>query len=178
MKNETATATSQRQAIPAPVGFQKILVAIAETAEVADVFEQALQLTDAFGGTLLIFHCLQQTPLDLHESSTFAGLGGYSSIYTADMLELEQQLAEETLNKLLVWLQTCVDKASRAGVAAQFDYRTGNPGPQICEQAQTWGADLIIVGRRGRTGLQEMVFGSVSNYVLHHAPCSVLVVQH
>ncbi|NEO65320.1 MAG: universal stress protein, partial [Moorea sp. SIO4G2] len=36
---------------------------------------------------------------------------------------------------------------------------------------------LIVLGRRGLGGLKEMVLGSVSNYVVHHAPCSVLVVQ-
>lgn len=47
----------------------------------------------------------------------------------------------------------------------------------ICELARNWNADLIILGRRGRTGLSELLLGSVSNYVLHHAPCSVLTVQ-
>ncbi|RMG10302.1 MAG: universal stress protein, partial [Cyanobacteria bacterium J055] len=36
---------------------------------------------------------------------------------------------------------------------------------------------LIIVGRRGRQGIEEAVLGSVSNYVVHHAPCSVLAIQ-
>ncbi len=39
------------------------------------------------------------------------------------------------------------------------------------------GADLIVVGRRGRSGLSELILGSASNYVLHHAPCSVLTLQ-
>ncbi len=45
------------------------------------------------------------------------------------------------------------------------------------KQQRIGGADLIVLGRRGRTGLAEALLGSVSNYVLHHAPCSVLVVQ-
>jgi phage terminase large subunit GpA-like protein len=35
-----------------------------------------------------------------------------------------------------------------------------------------------MVGHRGRTGLSEFLLGSVSNYVMHHAPCSVLVVNN
>jgi nucleotide-binding universal stress UspA family protein len=43
--------------------------------------------------------------------------------------------------------------------------------------ARSWPADLIVIGRRGRTGLKEALMGSVSNYVVHHAPCTVMVVQ-
>ena len=45
------------------------------------------------------------------------------------------------------------------------------------ESSQNWEADLIVIGRRGHQGLSEILLGSVSNYVVHHAPCSVLVVQ-
>ena len=44
--------------------------------------------------------------------------------------------------------------------------------------ANSWQADMIIVGNRGRSGLSEFFLGSVSNYVMHHAPCSVLVVHN
>ncbi|MGL4622525.1 MAG: universal stress protein, partial [Chroococcidiopsis sp.] len=47
----------------------------------------------------------------------------------------------------------------------------------ICDFALAWKADLIVTGRRGRRGLSEFFMGSVSNYVLHHASCSVLTVQ-
>jgi len=36
---------------------------------------------------------------------------------------------------------------------------------------------LVVVGRRGHSGLSELFLGSVSNYVLHRAPCSVLTIQ-
>ena len=35
----------------------------------------------------------------------------------------------------------------------------------------------MVIGRRGHKNISEMFLGSVSNYVMHHAPCSVLVVQ-
>jgi nucleotide-binding universal stress UspA family protein len=38
-------------------------------------------------------------------------------------------------------------------------------------------ADLIIVGRKDRSGLEELLLGSVSSDVVHHAPCAVLVTQ-
>ncbi len=53
----------------------------------------------------------------------------------------------------------------------------GDPGRIICEIARDCDADLIVMGRGNHSGLNEFFLGSVSNYVLHHAPCSVLAVQ-
>lgn len=53
----------------------------------------------------------------------------------------------------------------------------GNPEQEIVEIARSWGADLIVVGSHGR-GFWGRLLGSVSDGVLHHAPCSVLVVRH
>jgi nucleotide-binding universal stress UspA family protein len=52
----------------------------------------------------------------------------------------------------------------------------GNPEQQIVEKARDWKADLIVVGSHGR-GFWGRLIGSVSNDVVHHAPCSVLVVR-
>ncbi len=52
----------------------------------------------------------------------------------------------------------------------------GDPGPTLCEQAELGGYDLLVVGSHGSGVLKQVVMGSVSQHVLHHAPCLVLVV--
>jgi nucleotide-binding universal stress UspA family protein len=52
----------------------------------------------------------------------------------------------------------------------------GSPAQQIIEHAKAWNADVIVVGSHGR-GFWGRLLGSVSDAVLHHAPCSVLVVR-
>lgn len=47
----------------------------------------------------------------------------------------------------------------------------------IVETAREWGADLIVVGSHGYGFWSRALLGSVSNSVVHHAPCSVLVVR-
>jgi nucleotide-binding universal stress UspA family protein len=74
-------------------------------------------------------------------------------------------------------LQSWSSQANTSGVNTEFTQNTGSPGRMICELATDWNADLIIMGRRGRSGLAEFFLGSVSNYVLHHAPCSVQIVH-
>lgn len=52
----------------------------------------------------------------------------------------------------------------------------GFPDKTIIDEAKSWNADLIVVGSHGR-GFWGRLLGSVSNGVVHHAPCSVLVVR-
>lgn len=52
----------------------------------------------------------------------------------------------------------------------------GSPDQQIIEKAHAWNADIIVVGSHGR-GFWGRLLGSVSNGVVHHAKCSVLVVR-
>ena len=53
----------------------------------------------------------------------------------------------------------------------------GSPQRVIIETAQEWGADLIVVGSHGYGFWSRALLGSVSNSVVHHAPCSILVVR-
>jgi nucleotide-binding universal stress UspA family protein len=53
----------------------------------------------------------------------------------------------------------------------------GDPRKKIIDVAAKWRADLIVVGSHGRKGLDRFLMGSVSDAVVHHAPCSVLVVR-
>ena len=51
------------------------------------------------------------------------------------------------------------------------------PKSAIIEEAKIWGADLIVVGSHGYGFWERMLLGSVSDAVIHHAPCSVLVIR-
>ena len=53
----------------------------------------------------------------------------------------------------------------------------GSPEQQIVEEAGDWKADVVVVGSHGR-GFWGRMLGSVSDAVVHHAPCSVLVVRN
>ena len=53
----------------------------------------------------------------------------------------------------------------------------GRPDQAIVSEAESWKADLIVVGSHGRGFWSRLSLGSVSDAVVHHAPCSVLVVK-
>ncbi|HKV40485.1 MAG TPA: universal stress protein [Blastocatellia bacterium] len=53
----------------------------------------------------------------------------------------------------------------------------GFPKEAILEEAETWEADLIVLGSHGYKGLTRFLLGSVSNAVATHAKCSVMIVR-
>jgi nucleotide-binding universal stress UspA family protein len=54
----------------------------------------------------------------------------------------------------------------------------GNPARRLLEYASEEGADLIVMGTHGRTGVARALMGSVAEHVLRTAPCPVLTTKH
>lgn len=136
------------------MSFKKILVSVDASSQAPIVFDRALELAKKDAASLMLFHGIQIE----------------AKVTIRSDLEVKTQQAQELL-------QSYQQKAKEQGISIETSYRVGEPGASICNVAQSWGADLIVVGRRGHRGITEVLLGSVSNYVLHHAPCSVLVVQ-
>lgn len=59
----------------------------------------------------------------------------------------------------------------------ELEVRLGDPGQIACDRAEELGAELIVVGSHGRTGLTRMLLGSVAERVVRLAHCQVLVVK-
>lgn len=66
-------------------------------------------------------------------------------------------------------------KLASVGDNLEVQVIDGQPGPALCQLAAEAGASALIVGSRGRGGLRRALLGSVSDYVVRHAPCSVIV---
>jgi nucleotide-binding universal stress UspA family protein len=64
-----------------------------------------------------------------------------------------------------------------AGVEPKLLLREGDPANEIVSAARDGGYDLIVVGHRGLSPIRAFLLGSVSDRVVMHAPCSVLVVR-
>jgi nucleotide-binding universal stress UspA family protein len=65
----------------------------------------------------------------------------------------------------------------RPGLTVTTRVELGQPAEVICELAGQLKADLVVVGARGHNAAQRFFLGSVSDRVVHHAPCPVLVVR-
>jgi nucleotide-binding universal stress UspA family protein len=157
------------------MSFKKILAAIDESPLSQTVFQQALDLAKQNQAELRFFHALTNdvmaAPLPLSADV------GLSQQLIGQAYQTRSHQMEQQGKQIHTLLQCHCQTAHEQGVSAAFDCKIQEPGTGLCQVAKQWNADLIILGRRGRTGLAEVLLGSVSNYVLHHAPCAVLVIQ-
>jgi nucleotide-binding universal stress UspA family protein len=156
--------------------FTKILVAIDLSQVSENIFEKALSIAKLTQAKLMILHILS------HDEQGSPIVEGITGLNYYEMVELEtlksyQKRWQEYVERGVETVKTYANQATEAGVSSEHSQLTGKPGPQICQAAKDWNADLIVMGRRGYSGLSQLILGSVSNYVLHHAHCSVLIVQ-
>ncbi len=156
--------------------FTKILVALDRSEMGQQVFTQALTLAKLTGASLMLQYVMSAEEEGSPYTPMLSGFDYYPGLNSASF-EYYQKQWDSFKNEGLQMLQTFCAEANTAGVNAEFTQSLGVPGRLICELARNWNADLIVIGRRGRSGLAELFLGSVSNYVLHHAPCSVQIVH-
>ena len=68
--------------------------------------------------------------------------------------------------------------ARAQGVRAEGQIGAGSPSSEIAALAEKIGADLIVIGTRGLSGLKHVLLGSVAERTIRIAPCPVLTVKH
>ncbi|MCU1426635.1 MAG: universal stress protein UspA-like protein [Actinomycetia bacterium] len=99
--------------------------------------------------------------------------GGFEgSVYSP---EEQQRLWEAEQHNAAVELADTA--AALTGCEVQKRMELGDVATTICRVAEELPADAIVMGSHGRTGLKRMLLGSVSEHVVRHAPCPVLVVH-
>lgn len=165
------------------MAFQRILVAIDRVPIASLVFQRAIeqvqllrrQSPDADVHFMVVHTVRQESDL---QTNSFWHVGTIADIdLYGSLRRTQQERMQRELRRSEEWLLSFGQQAIAQGIVTETDCRMGEPAVRICELAVSWQADLIVLGRRGHQGLAEVMLGSVSNYVLHHAPCSVLVVQ-
>ena len=152
--------------------FRKILVGL-DLGRTCDViFKEAVALAQSTGADLTLLNVLspddERSPSPLPHPQIVAVKRAWPAY---------QARYREYALRELDWLDSFADRAKSAGVNTDFVQALGRPGQALCEQAKACHADLVAVGTHGRTGWSEMRLGSVSNYVMHHASCSVLIIH-
>jgi len=97
-----------------------------------------------------------------------------SAEYSEKLERAQKAQAEEAAEKAAAAIRRCLPDSN---LDLTTKISIGNPPQVIVETAKEWNADLIVTGSHGRGFWKRMLLGSVSDAVVHHAPCSVLVIR-
>jgi nucleotide-binding universal stress UspA family protein len=95
----------------------------------------------------------------------------------------ESKEIEKLNTSALKEAKKAVDEGVRILSKLDVQVSTGTPSPQdsparvIVKEAQTWGAQMIVLGSHGRRGFDRLTMGSVSEHVAFHGHCSVEVIR-
>jgi nucleotide-binding universal stress UspA family protein len=139
----------------------KIVLATDGSEDAAAATRAAVDLANRSGSELHVMHAFEFIPpreymsvaLRLHSPSDFSRHG--------------RRLLDEQVERI----------EEAGGAVAGVHLRTGSPVDQILYASEELEAGLVVVGRRGLGGVKRLLMGSVSEGVVHHARCPVLVLR-
>jgi len=137
--------------------YRKILVGYDGSAAGRKAFDAALDLAAKHGAELYVVSVARPSEVG-------------DDVETEAVIEHSRQYHR----RLLAELKTSV---ATKGVKAHYEVAVGHPAEQIIYYADRAGADLIVVGDRGRSKFSRLLLGSVSKQVTEHAGRPVLVVR-
>lgn len=140
----------------AALGFAKILTPVDGSRYSRRAAAEAVRLCVSLGGELLALAVLDAPP-------------GFAQDMPDVAADLTAKLREVT--------GAVQHQAQTQGVRCQTVVLPGPAYRVITEEARRTGAGLVVMGSHGRTGLKRLLMGSVTERVLGHAPCPVLVVK-
>jgi len=151
---------SQRDILLVPlgtrIGWQNIILATDGSKNSALATEKAIDFAKSYGG----------------------GLTAVSVVDVPDELFAEApSLVDDLVDKAKGYVEGVKNKAEAMGVPTRTLVREGESYRAIVKIAEDEKADMIVMGSHGRTGLKRILMGSVTEKVIGHSPCPVLVVK-
>ncbi len=156
--------------------IRKILVALDHSETSARILQGAIALAQTLNAEIKLLHVLTDSDPGAPQRLSYTS-EHYYPLMNAALVETYEHDWNQFIETYQGWLNQQMEIAREADLLASCELAYGRPGSAVCHAASSWSADLVVVGNRGRTGLGEMVLGSVSNYVMHHAPCAVVVIH-
>jgi len=146
----------------------KVLIAVDDDPESRDALSFAAELLPATAD-VVVLNVARST---ITPYGTIGGMGTFAGDpgLTLEAGQRAQEVADRDAERV-------AEEAARELHADEVRVEHGDVGPTICEVAAEEGADLVVLGTHDRGRWSRLWFGSVSDHVVRHAPCPVLVVR-
>jgi nucleotide-binding universal stress UspA family protein len=162
MSATTMKQTTRASSAKPKARISKILVPVDFEAPSNHALEYAKDLARQFQASLELLHVVS-VPYILPVTD-----GG--------LLQLSPEVIDGVVKDANARLANAIGSTGETS-GSRATVRTGDPRAQIVDFAREEGADLIVMGTRGRTGATHLIFGSVAEHVVRSAPCPVLTVR-
>jgi nucleotide-binding universal stress UspA family protein len=143
------------------IDVRMILVPIDFSSHAEAVLAWGAHLAEEHGSRVVLLH-VYHLPVEFQQLE-----GAY---LPPDFWSTVKSEAEQTLARYAEEL-----RARKLEVEAVV--REGYPASVIVDEAESRGADLIVIGTRGLSGLKHLLLGSIAERVVQKAPCAVLTVK-
>ena len=143
--------------------FKKILVPVDGSRYSLNAVCLAARLRRIHGSELRVFHVIDETLLDQ--------LARFSDKERETVREELKHSARAFLNDM-----RC-EAHQEIVTTSEVIIREGMPHEVILEEASSWGADLIVMGKLGRRGIAHILLGSVAERVIEFSEIPVLIVK-
>lgn len=140
--------------------FSKVLVPIDGSDNSFRALDAALLLSENLGAKVTAIHVMEEIPV-LHIQSE----------------KLLRQLLDAYKKERQVILTKCSEIATSKGLSINTKLLQGNAGSTILDFCEKEKYDLIVMGSRGMGKFRELVLGSVSNKIVHHSSCPVMIIR-
>ncbi len=142
--------------------IRTILVPVDFSEHSREALDYASGLARELGARLHLLHCYQ------------INVGAVSPYGIVLPESLDRDVREAALAKLKEWSE----KPAAEGLEVETSVTPLFPSEAVSSVAEEIGADLVVMGTRGLTGLKHVLLGSVAERTIRTAPCPVLTVKH
>lgn len=140
------------------MSFKRILIAVDDSEFAEHAADVGIELAKSLQADVGFVHVFDPS----------VGPSGMWGVTAETLMEISERTAKHLL-------ATFRERTASSSVREFVE--SGKPASKIVEVAKKWPADLIVMGSHGRGKIQGLFLGSVSQEVLHHASCPVLVVR-
>jgi nucleotide-binding universal stress UspA family protein len=143
----------------------KILIATDGSAYSQKAVDYGVGFAKKLNAGVIALYVVNTKSLEWYAMGHHDDIGGYEA--AASALNTDGEKA----------LEYAAATGKRAGVEVVTRITRGYPVEEILNMASTEGVSMIVVGNLGKTGIEHLLLGSVSEAIVKKAPCPVLVVR-
>jgi len=140
--------------------FRNVLVAIDGSSQSQLALRTAIDVAKVWGAEVHAAYVIE--------------IGLFSSLPVDNTWEVMYSLLDKEGKEIL---DSAIRAGEEAGVTLTAHLRQGHAGQEILNLAEEIGADLIVLGSLGKSGIERLLLGSVSSFVVTNSPVTTMVVR-